>query len=238
MSEGTPPQASEPQKDSTGTIILKVLLVLVGVVVVMGAGIFLGLLLNPSSGADTTPPEVAPPTPAPDVAYLVANTAVNVRSGPSTDYPIFGTAQQGQSAEISGKSQDGGWWQIIIPTDISPDGRGWISAAYTTAYNTDNVPVVEAPPLPPEVNPPDPPPGGNLVVTTEPLNVRSGPHNSYPSYGTVPRGTTLLAVGLSQDGRWVAVQIPTSIAPDGIGWVSGAYLEGVDKIQVPQMQAP
>ena len=235
MSQQPPYQPAEPQKESAGTIVLKVLLVLVGVVVVLGLGIMLGMILTSSSRVDTTPPDVAPPTPAPDSPHLVANGAVNVRTGPSTDYPILGTASDGQAVEISGVSQDGGWWQIRIPAELSPDGLGWISGAYTTAYNAENVPVVEAPPPPPPVNPPEPPAGGNLVVTTEPLNIRSGPHSSYPSYGMVPRGTTLLAVGLSQDGRWVAVQIPTSVAPDGIGWVSGAYLEGVEDLQVPQM---
>ena len=37
------------------------------------------------------------------------------------------------------------------------------------------------------------------MVTTEPLNVRSGPHNSYPTYGVVPAGTPLNVVGISED---------------------------------------
>ena len=96
MSAQPPYQPAEPQKEGTGTIILKILLVLVGVVVVLGLGIMLGMVLTSSSRADTTPPDVSPPTPAPDSPYLVANGAVNVRTGPSTDYPILGTAQDGQ----------------------------------------------------------------------------------------------------------------------------------------------
>lgn len=239
-------QEEQPQGNNTGKTIGTILLVLLGVVIVLVVGVFLGRALAPESDASATnppeaaaPPTIAAPTAAPDVPYAVVNNeAVNVRSGPSTDYPVYGVAQPGQSAEVVGKSADAGWWAIKISPDYSPDGQAWVSADYTTAYNAENVPVLEAPPLPPEVNPPALPPDGVKVVTTEPLNVRSGPHNSYPSYGVVPAGTPLNVVGISEDTGWLAVSIPTSIAPEGIGWVSGAYVEPADLSGVPQMAAP
>jgi hypothetical protein len=36
-----------------------------------------------------------------------------------------------------------GWWMIKLPTTVSPDGSGWVSAEYVTAYNTDSLPVPE-----------------------------------------------------------------------------------------------
>ena len=228
-------QAEQPEEKSTGKTIGTILLVIIGVVVVLVVGVFLGRALAPAPEVDPAQPTVVPPTAAPEAPYAVANEAVNVRSGPSTDYTVYGVAQPGQSAEIVGKSSDSAWWAIKIPTEYAPDGQGWVSAACTTAYNAENVPVLDAPPLPPSVNPPAPPEGGVFVVTTEPLNVRSGPHSSYPTYGMVPAGTTLHVVGISEDGRWLAVSVPASVAPGGIGWVSAAYVEPTNISGVPQM---
>jgi uncharacterized protein YraI len=240
-------QEEQPEEKNTGKIIGTILLVLVGVVLVLVVGVFLGRALTPEAeatsppeaGPTAVPPTVAVPTAAPEVPYaVVGDEAVNIRSGPSTDYPVYGVAQPGQSAEIIGKSADSGWWAIKISTDYSPDGQAWVSATYTTAYNAENVPVLEAPPLPPGVNPPAPPSEGVTVITTEPINVRAGPQSSYPSYGMVPAGTPLNAVGFSPDTGWIAVTVPTSVAPDGIGWVSGAYAEPADLSGLPQMEAP
>jgi uncharacterized protein YraI len=250
-------QGKQPEGNNTGKTIGVILLVLVGIIVVLLVGVFLARALAPEAEATSPPtaisstdvpptipaeapptvppPTVIPPTAAPEAPYVMADAAVNVRSGPSTDFPIYGIAQPGQSAEVIGKSADGGWWAIKISTDYSPDGQAWVSADYTTAHNTENVPVLEAPPLPPDVNPSPPEAGSVIVTTTEPVNVRSGPGNEFPSYGKIPIGVPLQVVGVNNDGRWLAVSIPTSIAPNGIGWVNAAYVESVDLSGVPQM---
>lgn len=170
------------------------------------------------------PPASAPlPPPAkPGAPMATATTAVNLRSGPGTDYPVLGVAQAGQSSEITGVSQDRAWWQVRVPTSISADGRAWVSAAYVTAVNAANVPVVAAPPPPPPVEVPPPPttPSGTWVVTTEPLNVRAGPGNEYPSYGTIPAGVPLQVTGKS--GNWLSVSVKA--LPGGTGWISGNYV--------------
>jgi heat shock protein HslJ len=73
---------------------------------------------------------------------------VNVRSGPSIDYPSYGLAAAGDQALILGISEDGLWWVVELPTYVAPDGRGWISAGYVEATNADDVPIIETPPLP------------------------------------------------------------------------------------------
>jgi uncharacterized protein YraI len=80
---------------------------------------------------------------------LTAVIGVNVRSGPGVEYqPPIGWLAEGGTARITGRYIDGTWWQIEYPPNTQ--GRGWVSAKpqYTTALNTQNVPVVEAPPLP------------------------------------------------------------------------------------------
>jgi uncharacterized protein YraI/heat shock protein HslJ len=179
----------------------------------------------PVIAAPVAPPASAPPPPPSDtgVPMATATTAVNVRTGPSTDYPVLGVAQTGQSSEITGVSQDGGWWQVRVSTSVTPEGLAWVSGGYTYAVNTANVPVVTAPPPPAPVETPPPPPStpsGVWVITVEPLNVRSGPGNEYPSYGTIPAGVPLEVTG--QVDVWLSVVMPS--LPGGIGWISGNYV--------------
>ena len=111
--------------------------------------------LSPSpSNIDTVPviatPELPPPVqPAPPPAGAPAATAidfVNLRSGPGTNYAILGMVAPGTTGEVVGKSQDGLWWQVRVPTSFASTGVAWVSAAWVTTTNTANVPVVTAPP--------------------------------------------------------------------------------------------
>jgi len=125
--------------------------------------------------ADTpTPPALDTPTPVPSPTEPVAATneptitmltGLNVRSGPSTNYPVIGRLAQGETARITGRDELSTWWQIEFS---SPQGnRGWVSGGsqYSSATNTQGVPVVPAPPLEvaaaptPTPVPPSPTPG-------------------------------------------------------------------------------
>jgi uncharacterized protein YraI len=192
----------------------------------------------PSSAPPPNVPSVEPVPPASGAPYVTATTSVNVRSGPGTNYPVYGVAPAGAIAPVTGISPDGAWYVITISTDYSADGIAWVSAGYVTlsGITADELPVVQPPPPPAEVTPEPPTAGSGTVQTTEPVNVRAGPGSEYPSYGTIPAGTTLQAVGISADGIWVAVAIPTSIAPDGVGWVSAAYLQPFDPESISTTQ--
>ena len=102
------------------------------------------------------------PPPPPSVAQLTATANVNVRSGPGTNYSILGVLLAGQQAEITGRSADATWWQIKFSG--SENGRGWISAAYASAENIGNVPIVAAP-SPPPPPPPTPTPDPGISIT-------------------------------------------------------------------------
>ena len=131
------------------------------VLCVLGFG-FLGVVSLPGatpSGAPATAPaegttapvvivtSVMPvPTPAPGMPYVTANAMVNIRSGPGTNYPKIGTMATGLSGEVVGVSPDQAWWAIKYPP--GPNGQGWVAAQYVTAFNTENVPVIQPPPVP------------------------------------------------------------------------------------------
>ena len=115
-------------------------------------------IINPVDGPPVTPIKVidvspVQPTPTmvpppPSVAQLTVNAhALNVRIGPGTNYDILGVMLLGQQARIIGRNNDATWWQINFPG--AKAGVGWVSAAYVTAENIGNVPVVVPPPPPP-----------------------------------------------------------------------------------------
>jgi hypothetical protein len=64
---------------------------------------------------------------------------------------VLAVAPPGATGEITGKSADGAWWQVKIPTQYSSTGLGWVSASYVIPQNAGSVPVVAAPPAPPTV---------------------------------------------------------------------------------------
>ena len=139
------------------------------------------------SGADTIAvnviisiqPTATPPPPPPSVARLTVNaSALNVRKGPGTNYDIVGVLTNGQQAEIIGRNADASWWQIKFPG--APQGVGWVSAAYVTAENIANVPVVQAPP------PPPPPPPTPTPVPNPPVNEWLGEYYSNIDLGGAP----------------------------------------------------
>ena len=79
----------------------------------------------------------------PTVAPIDQN--VNCRFGPSTDYEAQGSGLLiGKTAQITGKSEDGKWWQIPDPS--SPGLKCWVGAMVTTASgDLSAVPVLPAP---------------------------------------------------------------------------------------------
>lgn len=174
---------------------------------------------------ENIPVALPPPAPepvqttcniAPNLPYGVATTAVNLREGPSTQFPVVGGAQQGQCGQIVGRNQETTWWAVSTSQDVV-----WVSAAFVNAFNTANVSVIPSPPLPPSLPTPAPPaqPSGNYVITTDPLNVRTGPSSQYPSLGMVPTGTVFRVLG-SANG-WLNVELPMNTNKQG--WISGRY---------------
>jgi len=121
------------------------------------------VIANPSTAAPVAP---APPPSGAPVATAV--DYVNVRTGPGTTYPVLGVASPGASAEVSGKSADGAWWQVKIPTQYVASGLAWVSVSYVVTSNTGSVPVVDAPYPPPAVQPtPVPPTSVSCLLTSQ-----------------------------------------------------------------------
>ncbi|MEZ4830768.1 MAG: SH3 domain-containing protein [Caldilineaceae bacterium] len=81
-------------------------------------------------------------------ATFTAQVLLNVRSGPSTAFPIIGELAADEATRITGISPDGGWWQILYPPGT--ETRAWVTGdpEFGAATNADDVAVVTPPPLP------------------------------------------------------------------------------------------
>lgn len=90
-----------------------------------------------------TPPPTLTSTPTVPVASP-RDVNVNCRLGPGTAWVPLSALLVGQSSQITGKTGDGAWWNIVDPQNSSR--RCWVSASVVnTAGNIASVPVTEAP---------------------------------------------------------------------------------------------
>ena len=183
------------------------------------------------------PPTGVVPTPEPGAPTVTTITYVNVRSGPSTSYPVLFVAPPAASGEAVGISADRAWYAVEVPASAIESGVGWVSADFVVASGTENLPVVPAPPPPPGVEPSPPAENDPSVTTIDAVNVRNGPNNQCPTYGVPPIGSTAPAYGISADFGWYAVGIPTEFAPDGIGWVNANYVNTNNTENLPVMES-
>lgn len=76
-------------------------------------------------------------------------TAINVRTGPGTDYPVISRLEPGQTTTVIGRNNDSSWWQVSLESGEA-DSRGWVYGELVTFVgNKEVIPLAEAPSLPP-----------------------------------------------------------------------------------------
>ena len=126
-------------------------------VIALVAVLLTGALLAPAAAAqDPAGPELT-----------VLTRALNVRSGPGTNYPVIGGLKQGDSAAIVGRHSASGWWQIAL----AGGKTGWVSgstALVKVSGATDTAPQVAAPAVPARTAATGPTPGtGKTIVFQE-----------------------------------------------------------------------
>lgn len=176
-----------------------------------------------------------PPSNSPQVTMLEAAT---LRSGPTLEFPVFGVAPTGSRAEVLGESEDGDWWTVRLPTNISSDGTGWVAKVYTLPSNVTSPPVIKTPDLPNNIKPAVPASGAPSLITRDVLNVRTGPGTAYPSLGKVGIGTVIAVIGVSPEGEHYVVNVPTEINPSGQGWIQARFVRAENASNVPVIQPP
>ena len=169
--------------------------------------------------------ETSPPT---EDAIVTVDGDLNVRSGPGEDYDRIGGAAAGEEFVITGRDEDGEWWQIDFD-----DQTGWIYAPFVTAANAENVPIVgdsmAETPAPADTTEPVAPEAGSPVVTMiGDMNVREGPGTDYARIGGALEGGTYAITGKSADGEWWQISFEGES-----GWVYAPFVTAANAENVP-----
>ncbi|MDX2141502.1 MAG: Ig-like domain-containing protein [Chloroflexota bacterium] len=91
--------------------------------------------------------------PAPNVPIInpndptcraLANTGINLRQGPGTNYPRISGIAAGTQIPITGRIADNSWWQVRVGVNV-----GWVIDDFVTIYGICTaIPVVQPPPPP------------------------------------------------------------------------------------------
>ncbi|MCB9450502.1 MAG: SH3 domain-containing protein [Anaerolineaceae bacterium] len=111
------------------------------------------------------------PTPATPVAQALR--VLTVRLGPGSQYSEIATLEASDRVEITGISNDGGWYQIVLPDGTT----GWLAAStalVTTFGNLQGVPIALAPTNTPTHTP-------SPTPTFTPTSTSTATHTSTPT---------------------------------------------------------
>jgi uncharacterized protein YraI len=184
----------------------------------------------------TPPPSStpAPPTITPTVAPVegTVTTQVNVRAGPEASQPSLGLLNFSSKVQVVGKDPGGQWLQILYPA--APGGVGWVTAAYIEVKDgLDRVPVVawSAPAAAVTTPQASATASGRSAVTTQQVNVRAGPAQTFDSLGMLEAGSTVTLTGRNPTSNWIQIDYPAG--PNGRGWVAALYLKGAQVDTLP-----
>jgi len=156
-------------------------------------------------------PTVAVPTvtssPSGAIAIVTMDQdQINVRSGPSTDYPVVGVLIAGQTVPAMGRTVGGDWVQIAYPG--VGGGVAWVYSPLIILEGS--LPLVEPPPTPtPRTTPTvDPTLASQFIIEIQPTRLptyTAPPPLVIPTYtsnqplttsGRVPMGLVIVGLGV------------------------------------------
>lgn len=129
-----------------------------------------------------------------DSTVIVNVSALNVRSGPGTDYSKIGTVYKGSTLTVLETNDM--WYHVKLNNGL----KGWVYSRYVkkeyssnTTYNT-----------------------GSINISA--VNVRSGPGNGYSIKKVASYGTKVKL--LNKSGGWYNVELPSGTN----GWIYKKYI--------------
>ena len=129
---------------------------------------------------------VVPGAPSAQGASLVpSGEFANVRKGPGLTYDIVGKLTANQSVAVTGKSDDGAWWQINFPA--AAEGKGWVNGQVVTfTGDAAKITVAKAPPPPPQPTAPPAPVVTLQVVPIVPATSAAPAPTQIPAAAALP----------------------------------------------------
>jgi uncharacterized protein YraI len=130
----------------------------------------------------------------------VTTPFLNVREGPSTANAVIGRLNCGQKVMADAKTADGAWYRINY------NGRqAFVFAQFAVPGGTCASGAPAPAPAAPPASAPAPASGTSATVTSDFLNVRSGPSLNDAIVGRLKRGDVVQATARTADGRWLQI---------------------------------
>ncbi len=80
-------------------------------------GVTTSFTLDVDNVLPTEVPQTLIPVQVTDVQFVMAQQDLAIVAGPGTDYAEVGQVFGGQTAKVTGLSEDGQWWRVICPDD-------------------------------------------------------------------------------------------------------------------------
>jgi hypothetical protein len=158
----------------------------------LGGFLWLRLTFTVQTQANAQQPTVSIPTvtSSPFGPLATVNQdyeQINVRAGPSQDYPTVGVLQQGERVPALGRSVGGDWVQIAYP--VVDGGVAWVYA-YLVTISGGELQIIVPPPTPtPRVTPTiDPTLAAQFIIEVGPTRLPTftqPPPLSIPTYAAV-----------------------------------------------------
>ena len=105
--------------------------------------------VDATTSASATPTRTTEPTSTPRIPQVVAQTIVNVRSGPGLNFTAIDALAPNQPVPMRGRNEAGTWWLIDAPSG----GQGWVSDSVVSVRNGTDVPIIPTPTAPPQPSP-------------------------------------------------------------------------------------
>lgn len=154
---------------------------------------------TPTSTPSDTPTKTSTPTqtpaltatdsPTPATPLVNVRRSITARTGPGSQYPVAANLEANDTLDITGISEDGSWYQIILP-----DGSlGWIATSgslVNTAGDVNAIPIAQAPTNTPTDTPTATPlPTDTPTSTATPSATATDTPTDTPTSTTTPTAT-------------------------------------------------
>jgi uncharacterized protein YgiM (DUF1202 family) len=136
---------------------------------------------------------------------IVNASVLNVRSGPGVGFPAVARLNRGAILSLIGRNADATWAQVQLASGV----QGWINAHYLApSVPIGDLPVTFGTTI------------SNGVVSTDFLNVRSGPSAGFGVVATLARRDAVNLIGRTEDSQWLQVRLTNGTE----GWVNASYV--------------
>lgn len=152
------------------------------------------------------------PSPTPDgFTATIQSQVQNIRSGPSTDYPVLGQLPEGSQVRVIGATADFTWLVIDYRGQ-----QGWLATYLVDTFGDRNrVPIIQPPPTPtapPPTATPSPAPYADIIILSATPGVLTLDQQftstiTVLNQGLLPAGPFAVAGTFQPGGAYVGVNI-------------------------------